>query len=130
MKSWGWEFLPPAAVAVPVEGIRRIPFTVAAPFTSSVAFGAFVLIPILPVAPLPVWVTIEFWMFVAVVKSGSVFTVPPVVVTFDEAGGGAEGALPSPVVAAGAEPAVGGAARTKAEGGRPPIVSASAAFMA
>jgi hypothetical protein len=58
MKSYGCEFFPPAA-AVPVAGRVSEPRTLAVPLTSRVAQGAPVLMPILPVAPAPVWVTIE-----------------------------------------------------------------------
>ena len=59
------------------------------------------------------------------------FTVPPVVVTLELAGGGLEAdeaATFASAEVATATPA--GAASTKADGGNPPIVSASAAFKA
>src|SRR5450631_3103071 len=68
-------------------------------------------------------------MLVAVVKSGIAFTVPPVVVTFDDNGGGTDepGAVTELVDDA---PPMTGAASTKAEGGSPPMVSASLALSA
>ena len=113
-KFSGREFLPVSAVATPVAGRFNLPAT----FTAVV----------------PVWVMIEFWMLVAVVNNGIAFTVPPVVVTFDVVGGGAEALAGAPFaapVAVVAEAALFGAtASTNAEGGSPPTVSASAAFMA
>src|SRR5215471_5179942 len=74
-------------------------------------------------------------MLVVVVNMGILPTVPPVVVTLDEAGGGmapAPGALVELLSGAAGDAAfgVGGAARTKAEGGSPPMVCASNAFIA
>src|SRR5579864_1557709 len=70
-------------------------------------------------------------MLVAVVNSGIVFTVPPLVVTADDVGGGtvvevAESLGPLD----GAGVLVDGAASTKAEAGSPPKVAASPAFSA
>jgi hypothetical protein len=64
-------------------------------------------------------------MSVEVLHKGTVFTVPPEVVTLD-AGGGAlvVEAMPED------EAAFAGGASTNADGGKPPIVSASAAFSA
>ena len=67
---------------------------------------------------------------------GIVLAVPPVVVTLEVAGGGAEdglaedGLAAGETVAAGAAPLLGGVASTKADAGNPPKVCASAAFMA
>src|ERR1700693_2029853 len=74
-------------------------------------------------------------MLVAVVNSGIVFTVPPVVVTSDEVSAcaaAAELAATLPVAFASALPlaATGGAASTNAEARNPPTVSASPAFNA
>jgi hypothetical protein len=70
-------------------------------------------------------------MLVAVLNSGIVFTVPPVVVTFDDAAGAPEAGVElvaglAPTLA----PLFGGVASMKAEGGSPPMVSASTAFRA
>src|SRR5713226_3741506 len=104
----------------------------AVPFTSSVAPGAVVLMPILAVDPLPVCDTAEFWMLVEVVHSGRAFTVPPVVVTFDDDAGGAadEVVVPAMLLTAGLAPVLAGTANTNAEGGNPPMVCASPAFKA
>src|ERR1700733_15390504 len=97
---------------------------------SSVVVGAAVFTPILAVVPLPVCVIAELWTLVADVNRGRAFTDPPVVVTSDNDGGftDEEGAAPGLPV----DPAVVAAdeASTKADGGRPPIDSASAAFSA
>ena len=72
-------------------------------------------------------------MFVAVVNMGIVLAVPPLVVTLEEARGETEeddGAAGMFSVVVRVVSALGGAASTNAEGGSPPIVSASAAFMA
>ena len=86
--------------------------------------------PILAVVPLPVCVIAELWTLVADVNRGRAFTDPPLVVTSDNADeiAGEEGVVPGLPV----DPAVVAAdeARMKADGGRPPIVSASAAFSA
>ena len=68
-------------------------------------------------------------MLVAVVNSGIVFTVPPVVVTSCDVSGVTEAAALLVAIALAAL-ALGGAASTNAEGGSPPIVWASTAFMA
>lgn len=68
-------------------------------------------------------------MLVAVVNRGIAFTVPPVVVTFNDPASGVEAVAILLSAAIGA-PLFGGAASTSAEGGNPPIVSASAAFNA
>ena len=60
IKSCGCEFLPVADVATPVAGKVKIPRTVPAPLTSRAVPGVDVLMPILAVAPLPVWVSAEF----------------------------------------------------------------------
>src|SRR5580698_1785639 len=73
-------------------------------------------------------------MFVEVVNSGTAFTVPPVVVTSDEVAGDAEeddadeGEADDAVALF--NPPLAGAASTKAEGGSPPMVSASPALNA
>src|SRR5208283_75398 len=100
------------------------PRIVALPLTSSVVAGAVVPIPILAVAPLPVWPMAEFSISVAVLQRGMRFTVPPEVVTSEET----EGELVLEPAIEGE--ALEGAANTNAEGGSPPIVSASAAFKA
>jgi hypothetical protein len=68
----------------------------------------------------------------AVVNTGIVLTVPPAVVTSDEVRG--EPSVPAEIVlsVAAASPLAGvtGAANTNAEGGRPPMVALSPAFMA
>jgi hypothetical protein len=70
----------------------------------------------------------ELWTFVFVVNKGRAFTVPPVVVTSEEAGGAAEAALGA--IELPLDPVTGGAANMNADGGKPPTVSASAAFNA
>jgi hypothetical protein len=69
-------------------------------------------------------------MLVAVVNRGRAFTVPPVVVTFDDAGGGVEVdcTIVEELFTAGG--ALAGLASMKADGGSPPNVAASAAFSA
>ena len=127
----GCEFRPPAAVAKPFHGKFKSPRTVAAPLTSMVEAGVVVPKPILPVEPEPVCVMIELVMSVAVSHKGTVFAVPPDVVTFEEGGGGRvfDVELAATMVAL-VVPATGGAASTKADGGSPPMVCASAAFKA
>ncbi len=73
-------------------------------------------------------------MLVAVVNIEIVFPVPPVVVTLGAIGGGAndggEDELAVDASVALAAPLAGGGANTKADGGSPPTVCASAAFSA
>src|SRR6266567_5705925 len=73
-------------------------------------------------------------MLVAVVKSGIVFALPPEVVTGDTSGGTEDAEPPageSPnFVATVVLVPIGEAASTKADGGSPPTVSASAALSA
>jgi hypothetical protein len=73
-------------------------------------------------------------MFVALVNIGIALAVPPVVVTFEEAGGGAVVlSIPFPSLVEPAGMGVlypAGDANMKAEGGNPPMVAASPAFMA
>jgi len=109
-KSSGREYFPPVAVAVPCAGRFSLPPTL--------------------IAVAPVCERIDFWMLVAVVNRGTAFTVPPVVVTFDDAGGSAAAAAGLPEVAADELPFTVGAASMKAEGGSPPTVCASPAFRA
>ena len=94
--------------------------------TSRVVVGVAVAMPILAEVPLPLWVMAEFSMSVPVLNRGMVFTVPPAVVTF-EAGGGAFADEADPLAE---ETDAAGAARTNADGGNPPMVSASPAFSA
>src|SRR5277367_4650036 len=99
---------------------------VAGPLTSRVVAGVVVLTPILAVAPDPVWTRAELPRLVALVQRGTKFGVPaPVTVA-----GGSAGVGP----AAGCDEVdpgeFTGAASMKAEGGSPPIVSASPAFKA
>lgn len=68
-----------------------------------------------------------------VVHSGSVLTVPPVVVTLEGVADEMEdapGAALSPEAPVAPLPLFGGAASTNADAGSPPTVSASAAFNA
>src|SRR5450432_1735191 len=129
-KSSGCDTFPADAVAAPVAGNTSVPRIALPPWTSRAVVGAVVLMPIFAVAPIPVCVMAELCTFVAVVQSGKAFTVPPLVVTVD-AGGGAPGTgfelATSPLVPAAA---LGGAASTNADGGRPPMVAASPAFNA
>src|SRR5580704_7425752 len=125
-----FELLPAAAVAVEAAGKLSSPRTVVEPLTSRVAAGVEVPMPILAVLPLPVCSTTESMMVDPPLKKGKKLAVPPVVVTSVAVDGEA---LPPSALAAGLadpEPLTGGAASTKAEGGSPPIVSASPAFNA
>lgn len=130
-KLAGWELLPAAALATPVAGRLNVPITdsvpriVAPPLTSSVVAGEVVPMPILTVAPLPLWLMPEFSMSVAVLHSGMEFTVPPEVVTPEVVRG-----VPVLEAALEDEATLVRVAKTKADGGNPPIVSASAAFNA
>src|SRR5215467_2650616 len=97
---------------------------------SKVAPGAVVLMPIFAEVPVPDWNNTEFPMFEAEVHRGTKFVVPdPVTVP-------AGGALVVEFVVPAVDEEVGsdidelGVASTKAEGGNPPMVSASAAFRA
>src|SRR5208283_3141782 len=69
-------------------------------------------------------------MFVAVVYIGIVLAVPPVVVTSLVVAGETRFAVLASGLLAEAEAMAAGAASTKAEGGSPPMVSASPAFSA
>jgi len=134
-KSCACEGLPPLEIAMPIAGAVRMPWMLTAPFTSSVATGVVVPMPIFAVDPLPVCDTVEFWMFVDVVQRGIALTVPPVVVTFDADGGSVEGAADQVVTLAAAlaavlGPRVAGVASTNADGGNPLMVCASPAFKA
>ena len=101
-------------VAPPVAGNARVPFTVT-----------------LVVAPVPTCDSAEFWMLVAVENKGMVLTAPPVVVTSYEPGGvDAAAVVPAGFTAGLAGALATGAASRKAEGGNPPMVSASAALSA
>ena len=125
----GCELLPAVAVATPPAGRPSVPRTVALPLTSSVLVGVVVLIPILAVVPLPVWLMAEFSMSLAVLHRGMRLTVPPEVVT-PEADGGAVVLEVALTLALDDEALPAGAANTNADGGNPPIVSASTAFNA
>jgi hypothetical protein len=112
----GLDALPAEAVAVPVAGRFSLPSTLT--------------------ADVPVWVTIDFSMSVAVLKSAIVPTLPvaPEVVTATDVAWTAEAAVPTDELDAPVPglttPLAGGAARTNADTGWPPSVSASAAFNA
>src|SRR5271169_1361702 len=71
-------------------------------------------------------------MFVAVENNGIAFSVPPVVVTSDETAGVTDEAVVATALSEVVVVALpfGSAASTKAEGGSPPMVSASPAFNA
>src|SRR5690242_14301500 len=113
----GPELDPALAVAVPRLGNCTWPRTTALPFTSSVAAGVVLLIPILAVAPEPDWKITELTMSDVVSHSGTKFTVPVPVTGLDTSGANAS-VLTAAVSVLAAAPAVG-AARTKAEGGNP-----------
>ena len=66
----GCELLPPVDVATPVAGRLNFPRTVTPPLTSSVLAGVVVPIPILTVAPFPVWLMAEFSMSVGGAPEG------------------------------------------------------------
>ena len=125
----GCELYPLVEVAVPVAGRVSVPPTFSAPFTSRVTAGVVVPMPIFAVEPLPVCVIVELWMLVAVVHNGREFTVPPVVVTFDVTNGESEAELEAAPLATPVS-LLTGKAMTNADGGNPPTVSASAAFIA
>src|SRR5258708_28826750 len=102
----------------------------ALPLTSSVAPGVLVLMPTFAVDPVPDWNRTELPIALVLVHSGTKFSVPDPVTL---AGGGAKvfpPALELAVEAADADAALAGAASMHAEGGSPPMVSASAAFSA
>src|SRR5580704_5291999 len=124
-----FELLPAEAVAVDAAGKLSSPRTVVEPFTSRVAAGVEVPMPILAVLPLPVCSTTESMMVEAPLKDGRKFALPPVVVTSVAVDG--ETLPPPALVAETAGPELtDGAASTNAEAGSPPRVCASAAFRA
>ena len=93
---------------------------------SNAVVGALVLMPIFAVGEVPDWNMAELPTVAAPVKSGKKPVVPEPVIA---AAGGTS--MPLDIVASlFAVPLTGGAASTKAEGGRPPMVSASRAFKA
>src|SRR5215831_15205993 len=97
---------------------------------SKVAPGAVVLMPTFVELPVPDWNKTEFPMFEAELQRGTKFVVPdPVTVP---AGGALVVEFGVPVVEEELDSDMDelGVASTKAEGGNPPIVSASAAFRA
>src|SRR5277367_5925530 len=109
----GWERLPPAAEAMPLEGIVSCPLMLAVPVPSRAALGALLLIPILAVGDEPVWKTAEFPMVAAAVNRGRKLAVPdPVMVA---GGGGRLGDWSCVSVEIGLVPTVDGAASMKAE---------------
>ena len=96
---------------------------------SRVEVGVVVLMPTFAVVPVPDWNTTELPCVLAPVHIGRKFVVPaPVIV----AGGSEPGDAVVPVAVApeAAGCADRGAASINADGGSPPIVSASAAFKA
>src|SRR3984957_9559837 len=124
-KPIGLEMVPADAVAFPELGRLSSPRMVAPPFTSSVAAGVVELMPIFAAVPLPVWNSTELVSALVLVQSGMKSAVPDPVTL---AGGRTAGDVALPF--AETAPPIGGAASTKAEGGNPPMVSASAAFIA
>ena len=120
-----WDLSPADAVAVPVAGRANGPRNVLAPTTSSAVAGADVLMPIFAVGDAPDWKTAELPIVAAPVKSGKKPAVPaPVMV----ATAGVTVLLSAALFALATLAA--GVASIKAEGGNPPMVSASCAFKA
>src|SRR5260370_31669780 len=112
------------AVAAPVEGKFREPRKMPVPLTSSLAAGAVLPIPTL----VPLSKIRELAISADASNLASLFTVPPAVVTAVLPAASDWGAVLWLEAAAGA--VFGGAANTNADAGKPPPVSASAAFRA
>ena len=124
----GSELNPALAVAAPWLGNSKAPRTRALPPTSSVVAGVVLLIPILAPVPDPDWKIAEFVMSEILSHRGTKVAVPAPVTGPD-----ANGVPPLVLSAAvaGRDTALcSGVARTNADGGSPPIVSASLAFSA
>src|SRR5260221_6840719 len=124
----GSELNPALAVAAPWLGNSKAPRTRALPPTSSVVAGVVLLIPILAPVPDPDWKIAEFVMSEILSHRGTKVAVPAPVTGPD-----ANGVPPLVLSAAVAGPDTAlcsGVARTNADGGSPPIVSASLAFSA
>src|ERR1022692_255234 len=127
----GCEFFPAPAVAVPVAGSSSVPRTLADPATSS--FAAGVCVP-MPRFKLLFWNRMELPKFLPLgVHSGMKSRVPlpaSAGVTAGWAVAAELGAGLSLAAGGGGRTKNAGGASTKADGGKPPTVCASAAFKA
>jgi hypothetical protein len=127
-RSNGLDVAPAAAVAAPLAFMVNVLRSMAVPFTSSVAAGVVVPMPTLPPdskmakgSIMQGAVNLATWLAVA---------VPSLVIPVQAVSGEMAGTARGFVTEAASADAGAGAASTNAEGGNPPIVSASFAFRA